>query len=114
MDFVKTNRKFSHNPAAFTESDIDEYVRWYSEVGAIHSALQYDRNRQTDSVENKESENRNLRCRFSLSAMGSSVEMMMQGIASDVRGSFIKNCGHWITEEQPEELTNQLLNFFGE
>jgi pimeloyl-ACP methyl ester carboxylesterase len=38
----------------------------------------------------------------------------MQDFALNIRGSVIKDSGHWIAEEQPEELTRQLLAFFSE
>ena len=111
-------RKFGYNPAAFTEADIDEYVRWYSEVGAMRSALQYYRKGQPDGDQKEESRKQKIEMPVLAiggeHSMGSGVEMMMQNFASNIRGSVIKNCGHWIAEEQPEELTNQLLNFFGD
>jgi pimeloyl-ACP methyl ester carboxylesterase len=39
---------------------------------------------------------------------------MMQDFASNIRGSVIKDSGHWIAEEQSEELTRQLLAFLSE
>jgi pimeloyl-ACP methyl ester carboxylesterase len=111
-------RKFGYNPAAFTEADLDEYVRWYSEVGAMRAALQYYRKGQPDAAQTEESQKQKLAMPVLAiggeQSMGNSVEMMMQNFASNIRGSVIKDCGHWIAEEQPEELTNQLLNFFGE
>jgi pimeloyl-ACP methyl ester carboxylesterase len=47
-------------------------------------------------------------------SLGKYVEMLMQEFASNIRGSVIKDCGHWIAEEQPEELTRQLLTFLSE
>ena len=111
-------RKFGYNPAAFTDADIDEYVRWYSEVGAMRAALQYYRKGQQNAGQNKESQKQKIEMPVLAiggeQSMESSVEMMMQEFASDVRGSVIKNCGHWIAEEQPEELTEQLINFLSE
>jgi pimeloyl-ACP methyl ester carboxylesterase len=34
-------------------------------------------------------------------------------VATNVRGGVIERCGHWIPEEHPEYLTEQLLAFFG-
>jgi pimeloyl-ACP methyl ester carboxylesterase len=34
--------------------------------------------------------------------------------ATDVRGGMAKHCGHWIPEERPEWVVEQLLGFFGE
>ena len=38
----------------------------------------------------------------------------MQVLAENVRGGVIERCGHWIAEERPEYLTEQLLGFFNE
>ena len=35
-------------------------------------------------------------------------------VAKDVRGGVIERSGHWIAEEQPEQLADHLLKFFGE
>ena len=35
-------------------------------------------------------------------------------LAKDVRGGVIERSGHWIAEEQPEQLVDHLLGFFGE
>jgi pimeloyl-ACP methyl ester carboxylesterase len=34
-------------------------------------------------------------------------------LAANVIGVTVPNSGHWIPEEQPEFLVNQLSNFFG-
>jgi pimeloyl-ACP methyl ester carboxylesterase len=38
----------------------------------------------------------------------------MQRLAENVRGGVIERCAHWIPEERPEYLTEQLLAFFAE
>ena len=38
----------------------------------------------------------------------------LQRVAEDVRGGLIPDAGHWVTEEQPEFIANELLNFFAE
>jgi pimeloyl-ACP methyl ester carboxylesterase len=35
-------------------------------------------------------------------------------VATDVRGGIVENCGHWIPEERPDWVVEQLLAFFGE
>ena len=111
-------RNFGYNPAAFSEADIDEYVRWYSQVGAMRSALQYYRNGEQDFAHNRESKQRKLAMPVLAiggeHSLGANVELMMRDFAGDVRGSVIPDAGHWIAEEQPAELTRQLLDFFGE
>jgi pimeloyl-ACP methyl ester carboxylesterase len=33
-------------------------------------------------------------------------------VAEDVRGGVIPQCGHWVAEERPDDLADQLLAFF--
>ena len=35
-------------------------------------------------------------------------------VANDVRGGIAEGCGHWIPEERPEWVLEQLLAFFSE
>jgi len=35
-------------------------------------------------------------------------------VADDVRGGVAQDCGHWIPEERPDWVVEQLLGFFGE
>jgi pimeloyl-ACP methyl ester carboxylesterase len=42
------------------------------------------------------------------------VKISAESVAEDVRGEALDRCGHWIPEERPEILVNQLLRFFGE
>jgi pimeloyl-ACP methyl ester carboxylesterase len=37
----------------------------------------------------------------------------MQALAQNVRGIQVPNSGHWIPEEQPDFVVEQLVNFFG-
>lgn len=41
-------------------------------------------------------------------------ENLRRGAASDVRGEVLEGCGHYLTEERPEEISRLLLEFFGE
>ena len=38
----------------------------------------------------------------------------LRRVAEDVRGGLIPNCGHWVAEEQPAFVADQLIRFFGE
>ena len=118
MYFSWFYRKFAYNSTAFAKADIDEYMRWYTTVGATRSALEYYRNGQQNTAWN--SENKKLKLEMPVLAiggehcLGSNVEVMMREFASNVSGCVIRDSGHWIAEEQPEELMRQLLTFFGE
>jgi pimeloyl-ACP methyl ester carboxylesterase len=38
----------------------------------------------------------------------------LQLVADDVRGGVIEECGHWIQEEQPQQVIDAVLEFFTE
>lgn len=47
-------------------------------------------------------------------ALGKLVQPMLEAVASNVKGSIIPNCGHFIQEERPDELLNLFKNFISE
>ena len=47
-------------------------------------------------------------------SFGKQTKRSLEALAEDVRGEEIDECGHWVAEEQPEYLTEQLLRFFAE
>lgn len=108
--------RYSCNPAAITEEDIDEYVSHYSSPGGMRAGFEYYRALSEDIKQNKEYSMVKLpmpvlvlggECSFGDAALDS-----MRLLATDVRGSVIPNTGHWIPEEQPEFLAEQLFKFF--
>ena len=36
----------------------------------------------------------------------------MEQVAENVQGGLITDCGHWIADEQPEQLLQHLFTFF--
>jgi pimeloyl-ACP methyl ester carboxylesterase len=44
-------------------------------------------------------------------ALGEALARQMQRVASDVTVVVLKNCGHWVLEEQPRQTTDALLKF---
>jgi pimeloyl-ACP methyl ester carboxylesterase len=108
--------RYSCNPAAITEEDIDEYVSHYSSPGGMRAGFEYYRALSEDIKQNKEYSIVKLpmpvlvlggECSFGDAALDS-----MRVLATDVRGSIIPNTGHWIPEEQPKFLADQLFKFF--
>ena len=45
---------------------------------------------------------------------GSAPEQSLSGVALDVRGEVVADCGHFIPEEAPDLLVDRLLAFFNE
>jgi pimeloyl-ACP methyl ester carboxylesterase len=106
----------AYNPTALSEQDIDEYVRCYSATGGLRAGFEYYRAIFTDTEHN--TENAKTKLKMPVLALGGergfgeSTLKSVRQLAEDVRGGVIERCGHWIPEECPEYLTEQLLNFF--
>lgn len=105
------------NPDAITKDDIDEYVSHYASPGGMRAGFEYYRSIPEDIKLNQEYSKVKLpmpvlalggECSFGNAALDS-----MRLVATDVRGSVIPNTGHWIPEERPAFLVDQLFKFFG-
>jgi pimeloyl-ACP methyl ester carboxylesterase len=111
-------RALSYNPAAFTDTDVDEYVRSYSSPGGMRAGFEYFRAFSRDTDDNKEYFKRKLSMPVlalgGAQSLGPVMVHMAKEVASDVRGGSIERCGHWVADERPKDVTDQLLAFFGE
>jgi pimeloyl-ACP methyl ester carboxylesterase len=105
------------NPAAFTKDDIDEYVSKYSAPGGMRAGFEYYRALPEDIKQNEEYSKIKLtmpvlalggECSFGTAALDS-----MRLLAADVRGGTVPDSAHWIPEERPDYLVEQLFKFFG-
>jgi pimeloyl-ACP methyl ester carboxylesterase len=105
----------AYNPASIPSDDIDEYVRQYSKPGRMHAGFEYYRWASQDVQQNQEYAKSKLPMPVLAlggdHSWGASVLHTMQQLASNVQGGVIENCGHYIQDEQPQELTRQLLDF---
>lgn len=109
----------AYNPAAITPEDVNEYVRAYSQPGVLRAGFEYYRATPTDILHNNE----NMKTKLPMPVLalggaggkgrGLQVLENVRELATDVRGGALEACGHWVPEEQPEELAKALLAFFG-
>lgn len=107
----------TYNPAGtFSKADIDEYVNAYTQPGNMRGALAYYRAVYEDIEQNKPLANKKLET--PILALGGDVGMSpgifeaMKPLASTLEGGVIKNCGHYMPEEQPEEIGARMVDFF--
>lgn len=111
-------RALSYNPAAFTEADVDEYVRCYSAPGRMRGGFEYFRAFAEDARQNKEYFKTKLPMPVlalgGAQSLGPTMVNMANEVATNVRGGVIERCGHWVADERPEYVTEQLLLFFAE
>lgn len=106
---------------AITDEAVAEYIRTYSQPGALRAGFNYYRNIPTDIAQNEASVAKS-KLPMPVLALGGAegwgrgeeVLESCRRVAVNVRGGVIENAGHWIPEEQPEILSEQLLAFFAE
>ena len=105
---------------AISPDAVKEYLRVYSQPGALRSGFEYYRNIPVDIAQNEALLKRDGKLAMPVLALGGAdgwgrrmeVVESCQRVALDVRGGIIEGAGHWIPEEQPEELARLLLKFF--
>jgi pimeloyl-ACP methyl ester carboxylesterase len=109
---------FSRASAAFTQEDIDEYVRCYSGRDALRAGFEYYRAFPTNAQQFTQYAKEKLS--IPVLALGGENSgagwpyYSLAQVAEDVTGGEISQCGHYIAEEQPEELLQRLNTFFSE
>ena len=105
---------------AIAPDALKEYLRVYSQPGALRSGFEYYRNIPTDIAQNEALLKRDGKLAMRVLALGGAggwgrrmeVVESCQRVAHDVRGGIVEGAGHWIPEEQPDELARLLLAFF--
>jgi pimeloyl-ACP methyl ester carboxylesterase len=108
---------FAYNPEAITEADIDECVSHYSAPGGMHAGFEYYRAFPINVKQNKE--HANVKLPIPVLALGgeytgNAALASMKSLAKNVSGGIIPFSGHWIAEERPNFLIEQLTKFFNE
>ena len=112
-------RTFGHRPDAISDADIDEYVRAYSQPGAMRAGFAYYRALPQDAADNRANVAR-LKLPMPVLAIGGASgrgrgrepEESLKRVALHVQGDIVADCGHWIPEEQPRYLADRLQQFF--
>jgi len=113
---------FSHQRGAITASDVDEYLRTYTQPGAMRAGFAYYRNIPRNVADNRALMESGLRLTMPVLALGggraeargrgSEPEESLRLIADDVTGGVVRDSGHFIPEEAPRELARLLLQHF--
>jgi pimeloyl-ACP methyl ester carboxylesterase len=116
-------RNLAHNPAAITQEDINEYVGHYSAPGGMRAGFEYYRAFPQDAIQNTNYSKTKLAMPVLalgggyIPTLGGNITMPtsiygMKILAQNVTGIIVPNSGHWIPEEQPKFLVDQLFKFF--
>lgn len=110
-----------YDPDFLTPEELAEYVRAYSQPGALRGGLNYYRvMASTNRALDAQSAGRKIAAP-TLALWGTEGGMggpfpvleMWRKECLDVRGRAIERCGHYVAEEQPEILVQEILAFCG-
>lgn len=108
-----------YNPGAIDDAAVAEYVRAYSQPGALRGAFNDYRAGPIDLQQDVEDADNLIDCRV-LALWGADFELVgkafdvldvWKGMARNVHGVAIPECGHLPQEEQPKRVTKELRDF---
>ena len=117
---------FSYSPDAVDDAALDEFVRTYSQPGALRAGFAYYRAIRQDVADNTALLATGFRLPMPVLAVGGAVSYphgrgrgtdvaeSLQRVATNVRGVAIEECGHFVPEEKPDELAKLLQDFIAE
>ncbi|MBV9829163.1 MAG: alpha/beta fold hydrolase [Alphaproteobacteria bacterium] len=110
-------RRKAANPDAFSDEDLDEYLRVFTRPGGLRAGLAYYRAASISARQNQE-----LKARGPLAMpvlalgadQGSIADMAgpLKDVADEVQGRTVSRCGHFLPEEQPDVIAKELVAFF--
>lgn len=114
-------RNWGGRPDAISPDAEREYLRTYRQPGAMRAGFNLYRATPQDVADNQAflSEGKlkmPVLCYAGALGRGRG-ELAIESwrrVAEDVRGGIVEDCGHWIPEERPGWVVEQLLAFFGE
>jgi pimeloyl-ACP methyl ester carboxylesterase len=108
--------KKSRHPERISSEHRDRYVECYSRTGAMSNGFAYYRAASQSAQQNLEFSRHKLPMPvLALGgeiATGELVRQATESLALRVQGGVIPDCGHYVMEEQPEQVAATLLPFF--
>ena len=118
-------RTFAYRPDAIDQADLKEYVRTYSQPGAMRAGFNLYRAAVQDVEDNQANIARQKLAMPVLTISGgksyphargriSETEDSLKRVATNVRGEIASESGHFVPEEAPDFLNERLLSFFAE
>lgn len=105
-----------YNPALFSREEMAEYVRAYSQPGALRAGFHYYRAALEEDIANFTTCTTKLQ--MPVRAWGGDrfmgdVTPLWKKVAEDVHGGTVERCGHFVAEERPDFVIAQIQDFFG-
>ncbi|KAH8705539.1 Alpha/Beta hydrolase protein [Talaromyces proteolyticus] len=106
------------HPEKFPRENLEHYIRSYARPGAMSRGFEYYRAVSTSAKQNVEFAKTPLPILVlavgGAGGVGERITQMVQGIAENVQGGAIEDCGHFVMEEQPGIVAERVLGFFAQ
>ena len=113
------NWLFDHkatHPERLTRARRDRYVECYTRAGDMSQGFAYYRSAALNASQNVTFSKTKLQMPVlalgGQGGLGSNMHKGLEALASNVQGDQIDDCGHYVMEEEPENVAPKLLNFF--
>lgn len=110
-------RDFAYNPAAIPEVEVQRYVMQMRQPGNLRASLNHYGYIPQMAAQTAELTKKKLTVPMlawgGSSSFGSHCVDSAKAIATSAQGGVIEECGHWVFEEKPQFIRNELEKFWG-
>ena len=109
-------RQQAYNQDGLEPETLDEYARCLAAPGALSGGIGYFRAHGVDAEHNRE----NAKTKLAMPVMtmggtasfGAGLKAQVEPLVETLHHVMIDECGHYLAEEQPERVADELLRFF--
>ena len=105
-----------HRNDSFTKDEVDEFVRAYAQSGGTTGAFHWFGAFEQDAIDNKEFAKKKLK--MPVMTLGSEYFAALfladhtKLVAENVKGVVITDSGHWIVQEQTDQVLKAMIEFY--
>ena len=111
-------RQQAYNTAALEDDVLNDYADKLAAPGALRGGIAYFRAHKIDAEQNRKNATMKLQMPVltigGTASFGADLEGEISPLARKLRAVMIEECGHYVAEEQPARLVDELLMFFRE
>ncbi len=108
----------AYDTAALEDDVLDDYAARLAAPGALTAGIGYFHAHKLDAEHNRASARTTLPMPVltmgGTASFGADLESQIRPLAQRMRAVMINRCGHYLAEERPERVIEEILSFFGE
>ncbi len=109
-------RQQTYDPTGPDQDALDEYARRLAAPGALRGGFEYFRAHKIDAAHNLENAKTKLPMPVltvgGTASFGADLAPEVRPLVENLQSVMIEDCGHYVAEEKPERVIEELLNFF--